>query len=537
MVAYPAVSPLSLDSIEAELALLAHVQRRRHGESVADIAARHGRSRSGVYAAVARANRLLAPQRRGPKVEGVELKRLRRELAASRARVEVLEAERAAWRAREEQSVIVDDRRRAAVALACFGHRASLRGTQEIMEAAFGSAHRPALDRLQAEMRWHGLVAQALVETAAASVADKVHSVAADDVYFHRTDVKAIIEPVSNAILDVRISTGPTTAEWTKRLGRFPNLSTLVADMGVDLCAAAKALGLRHQIDYWHEVQIFEDVLEDVSKAEGRQRKYAASLQGLEGWGGGGGRSGFAEAMREARALEEAFYIILAALEMVRSLYEPVERASGRLWTKTRITEELSSMLVRLESHGSVSTRRIARHIRTYSHGYVAHVELFDAISVDLSKDAPWSKATVLQGAVQLRSLERGLRNPGQWTNYAQYLDQQRLARELEKRLRRACLNYEHVRDAVDRECARPRRSSSCVESLNSRLRVMQMVHRNVSDEMLALLAFQWNVSPRKRGHRKGSSPYDLLGVNWGRSDKPWYEVLLEAEAARGLTA
>jgi len=73
----------------------------------------------------------------------------------------------------------------------------------------------------------------------------------------------------------------------------------------------------------------------------------------------------------------------------------------------------------------------------------------------------------------------------------------------------------------------RPHRSSSLVEALNSRLRVLQMVHRNVSDELLALVALRWNLSPKSEGRRRGLSPFAQLGVDFADDRRPWYDVLL----------
>ena len=74
-----------------------------------------------------------------------------------------------------------------------------------------------------------------------------------------------------------------------------------------------------------------------------------------------------------------------------------------------------------------------------------------------------------------------------------------------------------------------PRRSSSGTESFNNRLRVLQVVQRYVSDERIALHALEHNLAPREDGRRRGQSPYQILGIDFAKTDKPWYDVLLEA--------
>ena len=107
----------------------------------------------------------------------------------------------------------------------------------------------------------------------------------------------------------------------------------------------------------------------------------------------------------------------------------------------------------------------------------------------------------------------------------------QRWITRLEHRLHRMCSNLEEVKVMLRRILKYPQRSSSMVESLNSRLRVMQTTHRQVTDEMLALRALAWNLTPRRHANRRGHrSPYEMLGVDIGQGHRPWYEVLLEEE-------
>ena len=66
------------------------------------------------------------------------------------------------------------------------------------------------------------------------------------------------------------------------------------------------------------------------------------------------------------------------------------------------------------------------------------------------------------------------------------------------------------------------------VEALNSRLRVLQMVHRNVSDHLLALVALRWNLSTRIEGRRRGACPFVDLGIDFADGTTPWYDTLLK---------
>ena len=163
---------------------------------------------------------------------------------------------------------------------------------------------------------------------------------------------------------------------------------------------------------------------------------------------------------------------------------------------------------------------------------------MLDAIHVKLRPGSTWAPRSVLNGIIRLWTTRRQLADPDAWVDYATFKDQQRLARQLDRRLRSECLNLDGVTKSLRRELRFPKRSSSGVESLNSKLRVLQTVHRNVSDQMLGLVALAWNLTPRKHpGRRRGESPYGMLGVDVGQAGKPWYDVLLDAQEQRTIAA
>ena len=68
-------------------------------------------------------------------------------------------------------------------------------------------------------------------------------------------------------------------------------------------------------------------------------------------------------------------------------------------------------------------------------------------------------------------------------------------------------------------------RASSLVECINSVLRMQQARHRRMSQSLLDLKRLWWNCHRFRSGRRKGTTPYERLGVPWppGLS---WWEVL-----------
>jgi len=84
---------------------------------------------------------------------------------------------------------------------------------------------------------------------------------------------------------------------------------------------------------------------------------------------------------------------------------------------------------------------------------------------------------------------------------------------------------YPNWREAIADCVYRPRRTSSLVESINSPLRTLQQIHRNLSQPLLDLFALRHNMKPFAHGcKRKGKSPYQRLDLDLGTDD--WLDVL-----------
>jgi hypothetical protein len=71
-------------------------------------------------------------------------------------------------------------------------------------------------------------------------------------------------------------------------------------------------------------------------------------------------------------------------------------------------------------------------------------------------------------------------------------------------------LSYQRVADVLETTV----RASSCVEGMNSVLRMQQSRHRKMTQGMLDLKRLYWNTRPFRTGRRRGKSPYQLLGLS-----------------------
>jgi hypothetical protein len=454
--------------------------------------------------------------------------------------VQAVEEENAEFRRQLDAVEVVDARRRDRLELACCAHGVSVRGTQELVAVALGERWSSRVADVHARRVAHGEAARTLLAKVEAEVAPRLPCVAADDIYFHGQAVKVVAEPVSVAILGIGRDPGTSRGDWARWLAPYSSLDLLVSDLGGGLLGAAAAVGVTHQADYFHEKKWFNDhLLTPLGKVADRawvalgQAKERATR--VEGPGRRLGPAALAAAVSENATAESWFFDACAVVEAVDALFAATDPARGRLWTPERADKVLQDAVATLGCIPHPSASRAARHLRTYGHRYFAWGRVFDAIDVHLRPGTLGvTRRGVLDDLLQLWDLERQVQGRGPDVD-TPLVEVQRRAARLQRRLRHACSNLDDVARALQTALAWPRRSSSMVESLNSRLRVLQTSHRNVSDGMLALHALAWNLSPRRHASRRHhQSPYTMLGVSVAADKLPWYDVLLREE---GLAA
>ena len=68
-------------------------------------------------------------------------------------------------------------------------------------------------------------------------------------------------------------------------------------------------------------------------------------------------------------------------------------------------------------------------------------------------------------------------------------------------------------------------RASSLVECINSAVRMHQCRHRKMTQGLLDLKRLYWNCHTFRTGHRRGTTPYQRLGIPWPEN-LPWWNVL-----------
>jgi len=217
---------------------------------------------------------------------------------------------------------------------------------------------------------------------------------------------------------------------------------------------------------------------------------------------------------------EEDFYQAVSLEELFEKLMQPLS-PQGRLWTDAHVDDLLAEFDEQAKVLPKKYARRVRSHVRRHQSRWCAHRVLWTLIEVELHPSTAATLNQVLEVAVERWWAKKREREGTRWSE----VRAAQLEREAcERWLGEVCSNVPAVVEAVESLLERPRRSSSLV----SRLRVLQQVHRKVSDGLLALVAVAWNLEPRQEGKRRGPSPWARWGMEWAKEGRAWWEVVLE---------
>lgn len=493
--------------------IVAALVDRDDDTSAGDVARAFGVSVPQTYKLAVQARKALLPRPPGPR-PAAELTGISPQLAT------LPRADPTAW-----------DRRGAILEAAV--SNVSIRGQRRVF-VAFGEAA-PSGDFLVDTLARAGHFARRLMARANEQLRLRIVTAAGDDIFFHRVAVKVLLEPVSGALLDVMRWPWREADDWALWIGAWPALRLFISDLGTDLVGAvplvnaSRDVPIVHQGDHFHENSWWtEKVFEPLSRRE--QYRADAALVAWEGATRveGPGRRVSAATVEAAEArrarAEEDFYEAVRLEELFQKLLAPLS-PEGTLWVDARVDDLLAEFAQEAKGLPPKYAARVGKHVHRHRTRWCAHRILWDLIDVTLRPETSATRTDVLRAVVALRWAGLRVQRATDW----------REAREaqvehdgLRTWLRATCSNLDEVIAEATSLIEHPRRSSSLVEAINSRLRVLQMVHRNVSDNLLALVALAWNLSPKREGKRRGPSPYAILGIDFADDTRPWYEILLK---------
>jgi hypothetical protein len=447
-----------------------------------------------------------------------EIERLTTEVSQLRQQVTHLQAQLA-------QAVVLDDEKQSEVACAGQACGVTLPQCHAMLKVLISKPLSVA--SLGRRTQAAGKRAGALLEVLDAYTRPLVRDGAGDEIYVS-APVLMVVEQESLCWVCGRLSDDVSGETWAQEFRRLPNLEQLARDggkgltKGVALVNADRAEqgqeALVDQGDHFHALWTGGV---GMRRAERRARQALATAEAAD--------QALAECARQGRKQS-------GATVRVRRAWQRAEEAMDA-WQRTeRLWQQAKDALLPITPEGEPNTRAQAEQ------------RLAEALAQLPDSDFAKSKRT-LQQAEMLSYLDRmndrlmKLPFPHEVTQAA--------VRQETLRRRPELLQGDSSRAAAMRGvmllCAvvlgkageagqeavacvrdilrRAYRASSLVECINSVLRMHQAQHRKLTQEMLDLKRLYWNCHTFRTGRRRGTTPYERLGVPWP-DDLPWWELL-----------
>ena len=345
-----------------------------------------------------------------------------------------------------------------------------------------------------------------------------------DEIFFARKPVLMIVEPESLCWLSGRLAPSRDGAAWAKELKQLPALEHLVRDgaKGMENGLARvnqerqenKKKPITDALDHFHTLREGRRALRKTqaqaekawNKAEEADKKVAKQTrQGQD-------RRGYAMrstlAWRKAETAFQQWESDEQTLEQIRAALLPLT-PEGELNTSEKAQQRVEELLPRLSGEYWDKFKRQVRRAETYT--YLDRLKgKIDALPVcaEVKKAVVHSEGIrqnpeLVSGDSQQQAVLRGLLLVwGVLIAQAGAAGQQAVAA-----LR--CVG----------------RASSCVEGLNSVVRMQQGRHRKMTQGLLDLKRLYWNLRKFRTGRRKKTSPYERLGVPLP-PDLSWWQLL-----------
>jgi hypothetical protein len=323
---------------------------------------------------------------------------------------------------------------------------------------------------------------------------------AADEVFLGHRPLLLMVEPRSLLISGAVLAERRRAEDWEPVFAAMEALERVVADRGQGIAAAAKEAGVERGADLWHLLA--------------RGRRWLGSFETachrkLESAYADGSKAKACEAaLGEFDFLKALFGRIHVAFDYTT----PEGRLNTAAWARSVVEEALAAM------GQTEKGRRLAvelcglRDPRAF-----AHLEVLEAGlgRLGLEHVGPDRKAALARLVAETVAWRRHDKTPVH--ELAQASNE-----SLADRVELAVLGVVDL--AV--------RSSSAVEGVNARVRLVQVARKRLSEDFIYLLAVYHNLKPFGRGSvRVGRTPAELAGVELPTED--WLVLLdLTADAA-----
>lgn len=450
----------------------------------------------------------------------------REENARLRARVRELEQQNAVLEQRLALAVVLDDDRQAEFASVGQARGVSLPDCWVLLETLKpgNSLSVPTLGR---RTKAAGEKAGQLLQVFDELARQQVRQAAADEIYV-KDPVLMVVEQESLCWVSGHLTASVSGEAWAKEFGQLPNLKQVTRDGGTGLEKGVALENKRRQkegqpplVDQGDHFHALYSGGVGFRKAEMRARKTLAAAEA---------------AQKELEAHQRQGQNARGASRRARSAWHKAEQAMDAWIQRERVWQETKEALPLITQTGELNTRQ--------------HAEEVLAKTLPQLPDSDFAKT------------KRQLQKP-EMLNYLDHVQRQVEALPFPEEVKKAAVRQEALRRrpellqgegcqaavlrAVMLTCAvalskageqgqaaaaavqdilrKAYRASSLVECINSVLRMQQTRHRKMTQGLLDLKRLHWNYHTFRTGRRRGTSPYQRLGVPWPEGMR-WWDVL-----------
>lgn len=451
----------------------------------------------------------------------------------TRARIERLESEVADLRAevaqRREQlarAVVLDDEKQtefACVAQACGVTLPQCHMLLEVLIADQALSVASLGRRTQAA----GEKSAALLEVFDEVARPLVRDASGDEIYVS-APVLMVVEQESLCWVCGNLSTEASGEAWAQEFERLPNLEQLARDGGTGLSKGVALENARRQAQgrepMWDQGDHFHALWRGgvgVRRAEMRARQALAKAEAAEqalkecsrqGLNQSGPAIRVRLAWKKAEQALEAWQTIDRLWQQTRQAL-PLVTPQGELNTRAKAEAILAETLPQLPERDFVKTKRQLQRPEM--------LNFLDRVQEQLAA-LPFAPE-ITQAAVEQEALRRR----------PELLKGDDAKAAALRGVMLVCAVVLGKADAVGQQAVtavrdifrRAYRASSLVECINSVLRMHQAQHRKLTQGMLNLKRLYWNCHTFRTGRRRGTTPYQRLGVPWPEGMR-WWEVL-----------
>jgi hypothetical protein len=493
---------------------------------VIDLAKAYNTNRQRVYDILDRISVAFHPKPPGPTPkpeEAIEKRNaaLEAENAALRARVQALEA-------KLENSVEVTSEMVRDLSLTLTVLPVSYRDIRGIVALAYGEKHAPSEASLCMMVQHYGTIAGLILLDE--EVTWKFSSAGVDEIFFHRTPILTVVDPDSMAVGVCERSEDRTGGSWNSVLSQFPNLRYVISDeaRGIGNGVYLTNETILHQKDLYHLVS---EISRTTRRLEGRLGKLLkAEERAWQDW---------AKGRIYIKTMEKTLATVEKQLKLMEQYYQAMElldfafcsvTSDHRVNTREHGHQVLSDVIQRLRSLTELEIDDLVGVLEKRATGCLVFLDQLQrelsGIPVELEQGSEFTAEQIREWAIQEVCLQHAMTDEPSDEVFSAYSELWQKVRSLKKLIPL----FLKVVSEVKKLLYLPKRASSLVECFNSILRPIQQVKKQVTQEFLWLKALHHNMKTFKQGKRKGKSPFQLLGVDFGSQD--WIRLLEDYQLA-----